>query len=789
MGKTVINNEELIAQNLALKEEVLALKRELGKQTTKYYYRFDRATSGLFRCKTDGSLVEANNAFMVLAGFDHRKEMMDELGSNNFLYQQLVTKNEPQPFYSNVDSNEISITNFKGKTLEVIISWQIIEEGKEIYVDGSFVDVTQQKSMELKNRQFYERLQSTQAAAKIAFFDYNAQEDKVLWSKDVGALLDRSKDFTLKHFFSFIHPDDQEFVRATFQNAIESKRSHYEIDYKILNASNEVIYIKSSVNNYFEGGEFIGSSGWLQDVTQLRVAKIELRRNLNMIESILNTIPVSVFWKDTDLNYKGCNNRFLSDVGLRYPKDLIGKTDQDLHWRIEMKELMHDDDSFVIETGEGLLNYEGPLRRADGTNIWIRGSKVPMRNADGEIVGVLGVHEDVSVWKKTQNELLDAYTKIEESDRLKSRFLANISHEVRTPLSAIVGFSDMLGKGDIPQAEIEYFTRLIQNQADHLLKIVSDVLDVSLIESDQIKIDSKPFDVIELLNDQFLILQNQLQRVNNDHIRVRLSVPDNVDLKVVGDKVRVRQILNNLIDNAIKFTQFGFIEIGCQADNNKNLLLFVKDSGIGITPELQKIIFSRFRQGDDSTSKQYPGLGLGLSIAQELTERMDGEIWVESEPEMGSSFYFTLPILHEEKGNPDSLSQPPAFKHNESNWRGRSILVADDVKHLHQLINLFVREKEVKVISAMNGEEAISLVQKNPDIDMILMDIQMPGVDGVEAMEVIKNESPTIPIVAFTAYAMAGDREKYLDLGFDNYVSKPLSQEDLWQLFSLYLKK
>lgn len=779
-------------ENERLKQELVETKKRMGGSSDNYYKLFDRSIAGLFRANYDGTIREANPAFATLLGYESTSDLINDHKHQPHINYILDANKDflNLPEAGNpVTNKEIVVFDKDGKSRFCLLTWYLVMEGGEKTIEGHLIDISKQKTEEAKATHYIAQLHKTQSMAKIAFFDYCLDSDETRFSDNMHELLgtELKNPLDFNALARLIHPDDKGFVTSSVESSIRQKKAETEIQFRIVTSTEKSKHLTCSFHHYYTFGKYSATSGWLQDITELKKSQLLLKENLNMLETVLNTIPVSVFWKDDELRFAGSNRKFLDDAGIKYPKDLVGKKEMDMPWSKDVQEIFEQDDAYILQTGEPQLGFEEVIKTDDDKEHWIRGSKVPLHTANGEVIGVLGVFMDITDSKKNENELFNANLKLAENDMLKTSFLANISHEVRTPLSAIVGFADMLTKDHIPASEISHFTRLIQNQADHLLKVVSDILDISLIESNQIKLEQQTIDVVELLNDQYLILGHQLKNLNNDHIRAKLSIPKSIKhFYIKGDKVRIRQVLNNLIDNAIKFTQFGFIELGFQTDGDNKAQIFVKDSGIGIDEKNKSLIFERFRKGDHTFKKQFSGLGLGLAIAKELTQRMEGDLWFESELEMGSSFYFSIPVAEDA---PEQIQHDTANNDvllDEVTWDNKTILVADDVKHMHQLMNLFLRDKGVTIINVMSGEEAVEKVKQFQNIDMIFMDVQMPGMGGIAAMKKISRLVPEIPLVAFTAYAMEGDKEKYLEQGFWDYISKPINQNDLLQLMHKY---
>ncbi|MBN1950464.1 MAG: response regulator [Bacteroidales bacterium] len=380
-------------------------------------------------------------------------------------------------------------------------------------------------------------------------------------------------------------------------------------------------------------------------------------------------------------------------------------------------------------------------------------------------------------------ELLAAKEKAEESDRLKTAFLANLSHEIRTPLNAITGFSSLLATTELTREEKKKFIEMIISNSDSLTLLINDIIDISLIESKQLKLNNEPFDVnliIEELLDHYSSLNTkEIQFLFEKKSKER-------EMIIMGDHARFKQTLNNLIGNACKYTDKGSIRIGYES-NEKEIRFYVSDTGIGIQPSDQQSIFSRFHKLDTSQEKIYRGVGIGLTICSHLIELMKGKIWVESVPGEGSTFIFTLPTpLNKPVQVPDSDRSS-----NSPDLSSYTILVAEDDSTNYILIEKFLKDTRARVIWAKNGQEAVEEVKNFRDRDrlIILMDIKMPVMNGFEALRQIRNKFKTIPIVAVTAYAQEKDRLEILKNNFDGYVTKPIMRKILLETIRKAIEK
>jgi signal transduction histidine kinase/ligand-binding sensor domain-containing protein/CheY-like chemotaxis protein len=388
------------------------------------------------------------------------------------------------------------------------------------------------------------------------------------------------------------------------------------------------------------------------------------------------------------------------------------------------------------------------------------------------------------------HELIEAKEKAEESDRLKSSFLANLSHEIRTPLNAIVGFSLLLGEKRTDDEERDEYNAIIQNSSNTLLELISDILDISRIEAGQLELDLKEVSLEAVISDLVGIYDLFMKREDigsNKPVHFRVAIEDVIlKTQLITDKLRLEQILSNLISNAIKFTREGYIELGCTKVTGEEMLEFyVKDTGIGIKEEYQQIIFERFRKVEEDKSHLQRGTGLGLAITSQLVTLLGGTIRVFSRVGEGSVFYFTIPLIKAD--TPYIPIQKLKMSNIVPDFLGCRILVAeDDLSNFHYIEKL-LKKAHASVIHAENGKEVLQILQVEHDIQLILMDIKMPEMDGIEALKELKKLNIQIPVIAQTAYALADEVVKLKKEGFADYISKPIQREHLYSVIEKFL--
>ena len=398
------------------------------------------------------------------------------------------------------------------------------------------------------------------------------------------------------------------------------------------------------------------------------------------------------------------------------------------------------------------------------------------------------ITERKNIEKKIKNqnkELTIAKEKAEESDRLKSAFLANMSHEIRTPMNGILGFAGILKEPNLTGEDQQKYIGIIEKSGARMLNIINDIIDISKIESGLMTLNLKQSNINEQIEYVYSFFKPEIEAKG-----IKLSFKNSLPAKeaiIKTDREKVFAILTNLVKNAIKFTNKGSIEFGYQK-KDKLLEFFVKDTGKGIPHEKKDIIFERFMQAGKSFDINREGTGLGLSISKAYIEMLGGKIWVDSEEGIGSTFYFTLPYHHEQKEimSVENILAPDKDDNHISNLK---ILIAEDDEVSEMLISIHVKEFSNEILKAYTGLQAIEISRKNPDIDLILMDMQMPKVSGYEATRQIREFNKDVVIIAQTAYGLAGDREKALIAGCNDYIVKPINKTELVTLIKKYFKK
>ncbi|MFB9272519.1 hybrid sensor histidine kinase/response regulator, partial [Lutibacter litoralis] len=383
----------------------------------------------------------------------------------------------------------------------------------------------------------------------------------------------------------------------------------------------------------------------------------------------------------------------------------------------------------------------------------------------------------------------------QESDRLKSAFLANMSHEIRTPMNGILGFSELLKTPNLSGDEQQKYIGIIEKSGNRMLNIINDIVDISKIEAGLMKLDIKESNINEQIEYIYTFFKPEVE-AKGMQLFFKSTLPTK-QATIKTDREKVFAILTNLIKNAIKYSDEGSIEFGyvlktvgevAELSKKAELEFFIKDTGIGIPKDRQKAIFERFIQSDIDDKKARQGAGLGLSITKVYIEMLGGKIWVKSEEGNGSTFYFTLPYNAELKEK-NSAKEIEVTNNTENHGKNLKILIAEDDEVSSELLSTIVGEFSNKILIAKNGNEAVEICRNNPDIDVILMDIEMPEINGYEATVKIRTFNKDVIIIAQTAFGLTGDREKSLDAGCNDYITKPINKHELNSLIKKCFKK
>jgi len=582
-------------------------------------------------------------------------------------------------------------------------------------------------------------------------------------------------------FIEIYHQDCQEDAKKAFElfnKTGEVLNSELEVN-TALGGKLPVLINSTAVRD--ENGNILHSRTVLQDISELRRMQEELMQSEERYRAVNDSAIDSIVTIDSSGIIIGWNQGATRTFG--YAENEIVGFPVDELVPINYKEIHQSGITRIGQGGEPHVigkTVELQGKRKNGEIFPIELSLAQWQTSNDHFF--TGIIRDITQRKLAEVELLRAKEKAEESDQLKSAFLANMSHEIRTPMNAILGFSELLADADLSSEDKERFIESINQSTNQLLHIITDIVDISKIEARQETVRMDVFNLqnfLQTINDSF---EHQAKKKDLNYL-FQNNLPDHL-INIKSDPNKLRHILNNIIENALKFTEKGNITVNVSIQDNK-LNFSVSDTGIGIDPSLHEIIFDRFRQAEISLARRFGGLGLGLALTKSYLEMLGGKISVHSNPGNGSTFSFEIPFVHDSNQQVEIVE---TIKKDEISWADKTILLAEDENANSMYIKAVLKSTRIKIICAENGLKAVEQCKVNSNIALVLMDIKMPEMDGLTATRIIKTFRNDLPIIATTAFALSSDKEKCLEAGCDDYLSKPIKKDMLISTMNKYLR-
>jgi len=669
-------------------------------------------------------------------------------------------------------------------------------EGEVIGVLGMSANITEQKQSEKALIESERRLSALMANLPGMAYRCINDEDWTMEFVSEGCLglteypsadLIGNKEVT---YAQLIHPEDQNLVWDKVQEALKEKRS-FELEYRILTANGSLKHVWEKGLGIFDGGRLLFLEGFITDITESKQAQNEVLAQKQRLGDIIEATNVGTWEWNVQTGETIFNKRWAQIIG--YTLEELAPINIDTWIKYVHPDDAEESGRLLEEHFCGKTDYyrcEARMRHKNGEWIWILDvGKVVSWTKDGKPLMMSGTHQDITERKKLWNELVISKEKAEESDRLKSAFLATMNHELRTPLNHILGLSSLI-PDMTDDEEIKEFSNLINKSGTNLLNIIEDIFDLSMIEQTEITIRENEV----CIRDLYVELKRQLQETlyesqKTDSINLGYKINSSlVSKRILIDKTKVMQVMLNLIKNAVKYTAQGNIGLEVSMLDKDFLLLSIKDTGIGISKEKQQIIFEFFRQGDDSDTRQHDGVGIGLAIAQKIAHAVQGQILLESELGVGSIFTFKLPIqsfIDEDQEFQDAIEKQSVKDHLDLN--GKQILIVEDDKISLDMVSKILSVSNCEILKAYNGKESLDVFADNPGIDLILMDIKMPVMDGLRATIEIRKANKDIPIIAMTAYSLLKDKKNALNAGCNDVITKPVNPSIIMNKLNKYL--
>ena len=752
------------------KKELEELYIYISENERKYRSLFENVQDVFYQTDLNGIIREISPSISNYNNFNRLKligssvyELYYDVNDRIELLDIIIEKGEIRDY-------EIRLKSPEDVVIYVSINAKLIkdENEKSKYIEGSFRDITRRKHAEFEILKRESFLNLSQQIANMGSWTLNVKTNEVILSDNnltILGLLPIYNNKVIEFFIENIYHEDRNNVAAIIENIkIDKTEATFEFRYVMPDSSIKWFYCKSIP--VIENNTLLEINGILIDITE----EVKNRDELIKLSKAVEQNPVAITITDKTGIIEYVNPKECEVTGYK-KEELIGKRPSILRSEFTTDETYIEIKNTLLSGNE----WKGELinKKKNNELYWALETISPIFNNKGEIVHLMAVKEDITQQKEIREELLKAKEKAEASNKLKTAFLNNISHEIRTPLNGILGFSQLMLDSEISEDEKNEYFNILDHSCSRLVKTITDIVDSSLILSGNIEAVLNEFNLNEVFENVYQELQGKIC-----NIECILNIPES-DCVINSDKYLIKKILQHLIDNSIKFTKQGFIEIGYNLNDNE-VLLYVKDSGVGINPENIQKLFEYFMQEDVSNTRGYEGNGLGLTIVDGYVKKLGGEINVESKKGEGSNFTIKLPVnSYSNKFFSNNIQKP-------INLKIPVILIAEDDDPSYLLVESFFKNKSVRLIRAKDGIEAFELYESNAEIiSLILMDIKLPLMNGAETTKKIRSINTSVPIVAVTAYSMLRDEQKIIESGCNEYIEKPINKN----VFFSVLKK
>ena len=777
----IISNEGKITHFLAVKEDITEQKlaeQELRQSEERYKVLFenDHTVMMLIDPQT-GEIINVNPAACNYYGWSSSELCAKKIWEINVIDPDELKDQMQHALNHNVNQFYFKhrLRNGEIRDVEVFSNPVQIRESKLLF--AIINDITKRKLAEQEILKF--RTIADQANYGSAI---TSLEGNILYTNDAFAHLHgfESNELLGKRLDIFHNQDQLPKVEKLLNQLRETgsfsaqevwhTRKDGSVFPTLMNAL--LIHNQNNVPQFF--------SATLIDITELHQKEEALQRSENELNRAQELAHLGSWEHNLVTGKLTGSKNYYRMLGL------MPEENKDELYEYFVSRVYPDDQQVVVELQQHHY-VQNEMKVADlrlvmpgGEIRWIQNNVVPIFDGD-QLVGLQGVNIDVTEKKKILDDLINAKEQAEESDKLKTSFLNNISHEIRTPFNGILGFLSMLQYDGLEPVERDEYIGIINQSAERLMNTINDIVDLSQIQTGLMKVNLSSTDIQGVINDQVTRFRPEAE-LKGLQFNVTRDFPEPID-KFLTDRKKLNTILFHLIGNAIKFTKSGSIEVTVLG-NVKSIEFCVKDTGIGISKDKQQIIFNRFMQADHSNTRKFEGSGLGLTIAKAYVDMLNGKLWMESHEGQGSSFYFSIPngIVPDEK----RTKTDPEKEKNEN--KELKILIAEDDEGSAVFLSILVKPFCQEVLKVRSGVEVVDACRNNPDLDLILMDIRMPIMDGYEATRQIRKFNSKVVIIAQTAFALTGDYEKAIAAGCNDYISKPIRKDKLQMLIHNFFK-